>query len=419
MLLKLSKNTLRLEALAMEEGFKVKEYHSDNGIFSSAEFKEHCMRQHQKYSFSGVGMKHQNGISKRNIKTVVQWARTNMLHVATNWPQHASSKYWPQAVDYEAWVFNRLPNMESGIAPNEIWSGVRSPSSNLSRAHVFGCPVYVLDASLQDGRKIPKWNPCARLGLFLGFSDLHSSLVPLVLNVVTGHISQQFQVIFDDKFETVNSLPIDQPLENQWAQIIALGRECFMDVDYDENNHPILPPLSDIIKSYSEARRLQQENEPTMAIRGDHIEDIDFPWANPTKNPAIMSSMDKLNPANGNNFPAPTNFYPPNQSQVSEGVNDIEQVSEGVNDIKPAAVSEGEETAQNGETSTRPRQNVGTYKDGPVIIRWLPIKGESYDLAFNSNIVNDRENPVPAVANHGRATEYHPNQKITQSFLAE
>jgi hypothetical protein len=27
--------------------------------------------------------------------------------------------------------------------------------------------------------------------------------------------------------------------------------------------------------------------------------------------------------------------------------------------------------------------------------------------------------PVPAVANHGRTTEYHPNQKITKSFMAE
>jgi hypothetical protein len=64
--------------------------------------------------------------------------------------------------------------------------------------------VYVLDASLQDGKKIPKWNLCAHLGLFLGFSKLHSSLVPLVLNVAIGHISPQYHVIFDNKFETVN-----------------------------------------------------------------------------------------------------------------------------------------------------------------------------------------------------------------------
>jgi hypothetical protein len=54
-----------------------------------------------------------------------------------------------------------------------------------------------------------------------------------------------------------------------------------MDVNYDENNHPILPSLSDIIKSYSEAKKLQQENEPTVGIGGDPLNVIDFPWANP------------------------------------------------------------------------------------------------------------------------------------------
>jgi hypothetical protein len=235
-----------------------------------------------------------------------------MLHVATHCPQHANVKYWPQAINYAAWVFNRLPNMESGIAPNEIRSGVCSPSSELSRAHIFGCPVYVLDASLQDRKKIPKWNPCARLGLFLGFSDLHSSQVPLVLNVATGHTSPQFHVIFDNKFETINSLPLHQPLKKQWAQIITFGRECFMDVNYDESNHPILPSLSDIIKSYSEAKRLQQENEPAVAIGGDPLNIIDFPRTNPTKKPTITSPVNNLTTANDNIFPTPTNFQPPN-----------------------------------------------------------------------------------------------------------
>jgi hypothetical protein len=73
-----------LEALAMKKGFKIKEYHSNNGIFLSNEFKERCMRQHQKFLFSGIGAKHQNGVTKRNIKTVVQWVRANMLHIVTH-----------------------------------------------------------------------------------------------------------------------------------------------------------------------------------------------------------------------------------------------------------------------------------------------------------------------------------------------
>ena len=152
------RTTLCLEALAMamEEGFKIKEYHSNNGIFYSNKFKEHCARQNQNYTFGGVGTKHQNGIAERNIKTVVQWAHANMLHLATHWTQHVNSTYWPQVINYAAWVFNRLTNVESGISPNKIWLGVCSPSSKTPHTHVFGCPVCVLDASLQDGKKIPK-----------------------------------------------------------------------------------------------------------------------------------------------------------------------------------------------------------------------------------------------------------------------
>ena len=75
--------------------------------------------------------------------------------------------------------------------------------------------MYVLEPALQDGKKIPKWQPRARLGIFMGFLQVHSSLVPLVLNVSTGKISPQYQyhVVFDDEFSTVNSLPTEDSLD--------------------------------------------------------------------------------------------------------------------------------------------------------------------------------------------------------------
>jgi hypothetical protein len=69
-------------------------------FFAAADFQEHYTQQQQKFSFSGVGAKHQNGIPERNIKTVVQWACANMLHLATHWPAEAHKRYWPQAIDY-------------------------------------------------------------------------------------------------------------------------------------------------------------------------------------------------------------------------------------------------------------------------------------------------------------------------------
>ncbi len=99
------------------------------------------------------------------------------------------------------------------------------------------------------GRKYQKWSPRARLGLFLGFSEVHSSQVPLMLNVDTGKISPQFHVIFDDTFQTVHSLPSNKPIHTQWEEILKFVRECFAEMDYDENGEPIPPFLSDIIKT--------------------------------------------------------------------------------------------------------------------------------------------------------------------------
>jgi hypothetical protein len=83
---------------------------------------------------------------------------------------------------------------------------------------------------------------------------LHSSQVLLVLNVETNKISPQFHVIFEDKFQTVNSLPTDIPIHEQWQHILQLDRECFAEMDYNKDGDPILPWLSDIIKTFEDKR---------------------------------------------------------------------------------------------------------------------------------------------------------------------
>eukprot|EP00957_Ditylum_brightwellii_P157461 11983970-Ditylum_brightwellii.AAC.1 len=51
--------------------------------------------------------------------------------------------------------------------------------------HIWGCPVYVLDSSLQTGTGIdpPKWDPCFRAGVYLGHSPHHDGNVALILNL--------------------------------------------------------------------------------------------------------------------------------------------------------------------------------------------------------------------------------------------
>ncbi len=91
----------------------------------------------------------------------------------------------------------------------ELVTKERSEYKEILRSHVWGCPVYVLEAKLQNDQKLPKRNRRDHLGQFVGFSDEHSSLAANVWHLTTGYISPQFYVVFDNLFETVNCIGVD------------------------------------------------------------------------------------------------------------------------------------------------------------------------------------------------------------------
>ena len=98
--------------------------------------------------------------------------------------------------------------MQSGLSAIEIWSrSIFEPvSETLSKCHVWGCPTYLLEPKLQNpGVKIPKWAPRSRRWVNMVFSNMHSTQFGLVLNLLTGSISPQYHVVFDDMFSTVMS----------------------------------------------------------------------------------------------------------------------------------------------------------------------------------------------------------------------
>ena len=242
-----------LETSARLDGITIHKYHSDNGTFASAEFRSDCTRQSQVHDFSAPHSKFQNGVAERNIGTVVRWARANLLHLARHWPRggYVYTRLWPFAIDYAIWVFNRLPRFDCGVCPNEIWTGTHcQPHDEFSRAHKFGCPVYVLDNDLADGKSIPRWHPRARLGMFLGFSKVHSSLAPLVLNLATGKVTVCFHAIFDDDFTTVVSTALDatRPLADAWEDIFKLDgdRELFLDPEELVDDSGLVVPLDPV-----------------------------------------------------------------------------------------------------------------------------------------------------------------------------
>ena len=80
----------------------------------------------------------------------------------------------------------------------------------------FACPVFVLDAGMQTGKKLPKGQRWARRGINLGVSNQHARSVALVLNMTTGHMSSQFHVKFIAKFETVRKNLGNELAKSNW-----------------------------------------------------------------------------------------------------------------------------------------------------------------------------------------------------------
>ena len=185
-------------------GNKVDSYTTDNGVYTSKEFTKELERNQQTIRLSGVGAHHQNGPAENAIKNISRKARVYMFHAALRWPDHYSKSLWPLAMTYSVHMHNQTPRKQDGLCPIEIWSQAKSDYSFLKNAHPWGCPVYVLDPRLQDGFKIPRWEPRSRRGIFVGFSPLHASTVGLILNPNTNRISPQFHCIYDDYFETVH-----------------------------------------------------------------------------------------------------------------------------------------------------------------------------------------------------------------------
>jgi hypothetical protein len=74
---------------------------------------------------------------------------------------------------------------------------------------------------MQQGMKIPKWMPRARVGIYFGRSPKHARNIASVLNLRTGFVSPQFHVKFDDTFEKVRGIREDS--HDMWR------RKCYID----------------------------------------------------------------------------------------------------------------------------------------------------------------------------------------------
>jgi hypothetical protein len=146
-----------------------KAYHSGNGCFADKGFCDDCTSCHQVITFCGVGGHHQNGIAEQNFKELTLGAQTLLLHAKRMLPKYISMILWPFALKFCKDRLNNLTHCADGRTPYQAIAGLESSKIILSNFHTFGCPCYVLDHRLQSGNgTIPKWEPCSRMGVYVG-----------------------------------------------------------------------------------------------------------------------------------------------------------------------------------------------------------------------------------------------------------
>jgi hypothetical protein len=143
----------KFELVCRDVGFAPQQYQSDNGSpFTSQGFTKDLSTFQQIIRFAGVSAHHHNnGCAERSIQSVMSIARTMMLHAAIHWPETANQTLWPMAVDHAVYLINHMPNLSTGVAPIDIFTQTRWEQRKFRDLHVWGCPVYVLNAAMSDG----------------------------------------------------------------------------------------------------------------------------------------------------------------------------------------------------------------------------------------------------------------------------
>lgn len=241
---------LAFERHCRDYGIVVQKYMSDNGkAFTSQDFSNHLTAFDQVSKLAGVGAHHHNALAERAIRTIMSISRATMIHAGIHWPDMAKASLWPMAVAQSCYIYNHVPDPSTGLSPADIFTKTRWPHKRFHDLHVWGCPTYVLDKALQDGKKLPKWKPRSDRCVYMGVSAMHASSVPLVLNPSTGSITPQFHVVFDDWFSTVANSPESLPnfASDEWNKLF--GDSTFQYVLDEEPNDTNESDLLDAIKT--------------------------------------------------------------------------------------------------------------------------------------------------------------------------
>lgn len=115
------------------------------------------------------------------------------------------------------------------LCPADLFTGWQySTASCFERHSCMGVPRLRSVSALQARQKLPRWQPRSRRGVFMGFSQLHSSENLLVLNLDTGSVTPQYHVVFHDQFSKTPGQDADMPTFQQCMvqKQVSTSKQC-------------------------------------------------------------------------------------------------------------------------------------------------------------------------------------------------
>ena len=305
------------ELLSRDLGIIVQSFLTDNGsAFTSKEFTSELAKFEQVIRFAGTGAHHHNAIAERNIQTIMAIARTMMLHSAIHWPDVADASLWPMAVQHAVFLHNHMPNPQTGISPHDIFTRSRWEQRKFHDLHVWGCPVYCLEKDMHDGKKLPRWKPRSHRTMNMGLSAKHASTVPLVLNLDSGYINSQFNIVFDDWFATVAASVEDLPDLNspEWSKMFGDSTFQFRFDDDDDDGSPLVEENGDLTEA------LERSHNAVRNAMDKHRPEIPLPIVPEAEEPLVAApSPIPVNPVDESPArpPARPLVYPPREPASS------------------------------------------------------------------------------------------------------
>ena len=182
-------------------GVRIKKYHADNIKIYEKPIRDAVEESNQTINFWGVEYHHQNAISKLKIKTLTLGTRKLLLHAKCYWLDLFTTMLWFYVLTALAERVNNLKVVNYEFISMETFVG-NTIYITLKYQHTWKISFYLLYSRIQNENTpcLPKWYLHSFAWIFLLHSHFHSSLVTLILNPSTRHVSPQYHVVFDDNF---------------------------------------------------------------------------------------------------------------------------------------------------------------------------------------------------------------------------